>query len=93
MQSAQQQLAGSPAQGGGSSRIRGGGWRLTVLLGGEFRNAWMRLIDVARSEGTLQASATLEHKRIERCNRKGGQRPGCYCCWVRARKVRAGQGD
>lgn len=57
---------------------RQGGWRLTVLLGGEFRNAWMRLIDVARSKGTLQASATLEHKRIERCNRKGGQRPG-YC--------------
>jgi len=91
MQSAQQQLAGSPAeeetgqqskcpsQGGGSSRICGGrqgGWRLTVLLGGEFRNAWMRLIDVARSKETLQASATLEHKRIERCNRKGGQRPG-----------------
>lgn len=24
--------------------------------------AWMRLIDVARSEGTLQASAILEHK-------------------------------
>ena len=86
MQSAQQQLAGSPAeeetgqqskcpsQGGGSSRICGG--RQGGLLGGEFRNAWMRLIDVARSKETLQASATLEHKRIERCNRKGGQRPG-----------------
>lgn len=55
MQSALQQLAGCPAQGGeGQASVAGkgqlqnsalgggeggvGGWRLTVLVGGEFRN-------------------------------------------------------
>jgi hypothetical protein len=57
-------------------------WRLMLLLGWQFRNTWLTLIDVARS--VMVAQADLERGASGAVQLERAREPGCRCASVQA---------
>lgn len=71
------QLQSSKVRGGGTGRVapdNAAGWRVSKCLGEV--GLMSHVEGTTRTDRqTVQARAILEHKRIERCNRKEERRP------------------